>query len=157
MTKIEKSNNTIIERILSQMEEKGFSSDYQLAKAAGFKSNDPVRNIIKRRSNNPTVATLLPIASALGVSVSYLIGETDNPQASNKPDVDSIMSNPHLGTATSMIIQATERNPDKKYSAEELQQIIAFMCYMIEESNVTEISNEMVDAIFLGDIWREQS
>lgn len=67
----------IIERLEALIEVRN-TDQKNVALAAGL-SDTAARNILKGRSKNPGVETLAALAGVLGVSVAYLIGETDTP------------------------------------------------------------------------------
>jgi transcriptional regulator with XRE-family HTH domain len=52
-------------------------NDIDVSRRAGL-SGGAVGDIMRRKSKDPRIGTLVRIAAALGTSVAYLIGETDD-------------------------------------------------------------------------------
>jgi transcriptional regulator with XRE-family HTH domain len=65
----------VIKKIEELMKEKGWTK-YRLAKNAGLPQSTVI-SLLSGRVKNPSTDTLTKIASALGVSASYLLGESD--------------------------------------------------------------------------------
>lgn len=70
---------TFLKRLESEMKKRGFSRA-SLSKAAGMNPTG-IRDMIQRGSS-PRIDTAMELASALGVSVGYLLGEVNNSDTS---------------------------------------------------------------------------
>lgn len=75
---------TVYERIKEISKERGMSLQ-SVAKAAGLSQN----MIYQYKNVNPKTETLRTLADVLGVSVDYLLGNTDDMHANKKADTSS--------------------------------------------------------------------
>lgn len=82
----------IIECLEALLADRG-TNQKNVALAAGL-SATAMRDVLKGRSKNPGVETLAALAGVLGVSVAYLIGETDDPGLPLAPHAPSTAPNP---------------------------------------------------------------